>query len=416
MPFREFLISAFCLRVLAMKLNHRHARAIFSLGLLLLQIGLGTGCAAAVPVVTDPATETHWPLEGGNVGRTRQAEAQIAPPLRVASEIPIAQSGEFVSPISYADGLVYADGEASLHVFPQASDEAAWEIQLPGYFLSPLISGNRVFVRAESGGEGFLFALDARNGAKLWQFRFPQVGSEHQNIGGHVTSPVLAGGKLLVASARVFYALDPETGQIDWELPLAEPVASSAAAGEGLAYISDFTHTYAVDIATGAEQWRFSGQDATLFFAPVVREGRVLIGLGSELVALDAATGDVLWRTGMGTAPVVPGGATSDVAFGKSTHELTAYDMQDGTPLWRYSALNFVSLPCISGDYLYTIIRLGHASQVIALTLHSGEEVWRSDPMALARSAPVVANGQVYVRSESGTIVAFSSSPTPRTG
>lgn len=397
-----------------MKSDARYALAVVGLGVLLLHTWLLVGCTVHTPAV--PALATNWPLEGGDAGRTRQAEAQITPPLRLASEIPIAQSGEFVSPISYADGRVYADGEASLHVFARASREAAWEIQLPGYFLSPLISEDRVFVRAESGEKGFLFALDARSGAKQWQFQFPQVGSEHQNIGGHVTSPVLAEGKLLVASARVFYALDPETGEIEWTLPLVEPVSSSAAAGEGLAYISDFTHTYAVDIATGAEQWRFSGQEITLFFAPVVHNGRVLIGRGTELVALDAQTGAVLWRTGIGAAAMVPGGATDDIAFGKSTHALTAYDLQDGTPLWRYTALNFVSLPCISGDYLYTIVRLGPASQVVALTLHSGEEVWRSDPMNLARSAPVVADGQVYVRSESGTIVVFAARPAPGTG
>ncbi len=394
-----------------MKFAPRLTLAHICVGLLLLQTGGLAGCTVQPAVPSEPATETPWLLEGGNAGRTRQTASQVTPPLQLTREIPIAQSGEFVSPIAYADGRVYADGEASLHAFPRAAREAAWEIQLPGYFLSPLIRDDTVFVRAESGGKGFVFALDAHSGAKRWQFQFPQVGSEHQNIGGHVTSPVVAGDRLLVASARVFYALEPETGRIAWELPLAEPVASSAAAAGNLAYIADFTHTYAIDIATGQERWRFTGQDITLFFAPVVQAGRVLIGSGTALVALDAATGKVLWRTGTGTAPVVPGGATLDMAFGKSVRTLTAYDLQDGTPLWSYEALNFVSLPCIAGEYLYTIIRLGHASQVVALAVHSGAEVWRSDPLPLARSAPVVAAGQIYVRSESGTIVVFSSPP-----
>ncbi len=399
-----------------MQFNSRRALTFACLWAIVGLTGLLAGCTTPAPTMANSVPQSDWRLEGGNRGRTREAEAQIAPPLRVEREIPIPESGEFVSPVSYAEGLVYADGEASLHVFPATSSEAAWEIRLPGYFLSPLIHDNQVFVRAESGDKGFLFALDAQSGAKQWQFQFPEVGSVHQNLGGHVTSPLWAGDKVLVASAQVFYALNPKSGQIEWQLPLTEPVASSAAAGKNLAYIADFTHTYAVDLITGAEQWRFTGQEPTLFFAPVVRNGRVLIASGSDLVALDAETGDVLWRTAGNATSVVPGGATSNLAFGKSTHTLTAYDLQDGAPLWSYAALNFVSLPCISGAYLYTIIRLGQASQVVALNLRSGEEVWRSDPMNLARSAPVVANGRVYVRTERGTIVAFSASPTNSAG
>ena len=148
----------------------------------------------------------------------------------------------------------------------------------------------------------------------------------------------------------------------------------------------------------------------------MIRDGRVFVGLGTQLLALDAQTGVELWRTEIGTSPVVPAGATADLVFGKSVQTLTAYDPQDGTPLWNYTTLNFISLPAISENHLFTIIRLGHASQLIALSLHTGEEVWHSDPMDLARSAPIIASGKVYVRSESGSIVALSSDPNFSSG
>ena len=275
-----------------------------------------------------------------------------------------------------------------------------------------MIHSKKVFVRAESGDKGFLFALDALSGAKLWQFQFPKVGSEHQNVGGHVTSPVAAGGKLLVASAKVFYALNLETGLVEWEFSLAEPVSSSAAASEGIAYIADFTHIYAVEIETGEEKWRFTGQDPSLFFAPVIRNGHVYIGSGTELMALDIATGEEAWRAGTGSSPVVPAGATPSLALAKSTHALTAFDAQNGAPVWHYSTLNFISLPAMSANHLYTIIRLGPASQLVALDLHTGEEVWRSIPMQLARSAPIIAQGKIIVRTESGSIVSFAADTT----
>ena len=167
-----------------MQIDLRRLLIVLGLGTMIVNAGLLASCTPFVPPLPVAAPETNWSVEGGNEGRTRESESQLAPPLILEREIPIAESGEFVSPISYAEGFVYADGEASLHVFPATSDEAAWEIRLPGYFLSPLVKNKRVFVRAESAGVGFLFALDAQTGAKDWQFQFPQVGSEHQNIGG----------------------------------------------------------------------------------------------------------------------------------------------------------------------------------------------------------------------------------------
>lgn len=382
-----------------------------------LAIGwLATGCAVAPPQPVLTGTGAPWPLEGGTSGRTRQAAEPLAPPLQLVREIAIPDSGEFVSPITYAQGHVYADTEASLHVFAATADTVAWDIQLPGFFLSPLVAEDRLFVRAEAGDEGFLFALDALTGHKLWQFQFPHVGSEFQNVGGHVTSPVLDRDRLLVASGQVFYALHPETGAVAWELPLQEPVTSSAAAADGVAYIADFTHTYAVDIATGSELWRFAGSELSLFFAPVIQDGRVFIGHGAELVALEAVGGKVLWRTGRGTAPVLPAGAAADRVFGKTTRALTAHAVLDGAELWRYETLNFVSMPCVAGEHLYTIVRLGPASQVVALDLQTGAEVWRSEPLPLARTAPVIAGGKLYVRSEKGAIMEFIPVPSANSG
>lgn len=395
-----------------MHLYARHFPLNLGLWVLSMIACLLASCAAPGSIAPVTGTQTIWPLEGGNAGRTRFVESPISPPLQLQREIPLPESGEFVSPISFADGLVYADGEASLHVYPANSDKAAWEIQLPGYFLSPLIHGKKVFVRAESGDEGYIFALDALSGAKLWQFQFPRVGSEHQNVGGHVTSPVVGGDKILVASAKVFYALNPETGLVEWEFSLAEPVSSSAAASEGIAYIADFTHIYAVAIETGEEKWRFTGQDPSIFFAPVIRNGHVYIGSGTELKALDIATGEEAWRAGTGSSPIVPAGATPELALAKSTHALTAFNTQDGTTVWHYSTLNFISLPAMSADHLYAINRLGPESQLVALDLHTGEEVWRSIPMQLARSAPIIAQEKVIVRTESGSIVTFAADAT----
>lgn len=383
------------------------ARFLLLVGLLWGMGAVLGGCTYVEP--PNPHQQVNWLMEGGTAGRTRHSDFRLTPPLRLGPEIAVPDSGEFVSPVAYADGLLYADTEASLHVLHAGTGEVAWEIQLPGYFLSPLVWRERVFVRAESGDTGYLFALDAGNGTKLWQFQFPAVGSEYQNIGGHVTSPVIANATLLVASARTLYALHPDTGDIQWETTLEEPVASSVAANEHMAYVSDFFHTYAVQMETGQEVWRFRGQEPSLFFAPVLWQDRVFVTNGRWLHALDAASGQELWQAEHDMAPLIPAGAVGDLVLSKTNRALVAFDVQTGERRWRYETLNFVALPSLADTYLYTLIRLGAGSHVVALDLATGQEIWRSPQMSLSRSAPVSAGGQLFVRSTEGAIISLQS-------
>ncbi len=364
-----------------------------------------SGCT--VPTPTNPYLQVNWPGEGATAGRTRVADFPLVPPLRLDREFPVPDSGEFVSPIAYADGFLYADTEASLHVLDMTTGDVVWDIQLPGFFLSPWVWQDRVFVRAESGDTGYLFALDARNGAKLWQFRFPDVGSEYQNIGGHVTSPVQVRDTLLVASARTLYALNAETGAVRWETGLSEPVASSVAANDRIAYVADFFHTYAIDVTTGAEIWRFQGTEPSLFFAPVLRDDRVFVTNDRWLYALDAESGHLLWQAEHDSSPLIPAGAAGDLVMSKTNRTLTAFDIQTGEQRWRYETLNFVSLPSRVNTHLYALIRLGEGSHIVALDAATGQEVWRSAKMDLARSAPVSAGGRLFARSIQGAIISL---------
>ena len=101
-------------------MTHLYVRHyLLSLGLCVLSMiaCLLVSCTAPGFVAPVTGTQTNWPLEGGNAGRTRFVESPISPPLQFQQEILLTESGEFVSPISFAEGLVYADGEASLHVY-----------------------------------------------------------------------------------------------------------------------------------------------------------------------------------------------------------------------------------------------------------------------------------------------------------
>ncbi|HZR32877.1 MAG TPA: PQQ-binding-like beta-propeller repeat protein [Terriglobales bacterium] len=89
------------------------------------------------------------------------------------------------------------------------------------------------------------------------------------------------------------------TGAVRWKYETGLGIASSPAASGDLAVVgSKDGYLYAFDIPTGQLRWKTQvGQVATA--PPVFGDGFVCIQSGGTL-ALDAGSGRVLWRAGLG--------------------------------------------------------------------------------------------------------------------
>lgn len=314
---------------------------------------------------------------------------------------------QFSSPVGIAQGALLADGEEILYALDAANGRERWRFNLAGAFLSPAVDDNRVFVRSESGQDGFIYALTLEQGSKLWQFRFPAVGSSYDNVGGHVTSPLVAGQRVLVGAAQSLYALDVENGAVAWEYQLQSPIASSVAVADGTVFVSDFTHLYALSLADGSEAWRFSFEAVSLFFSPVILEDQVVITSYDTVYSLHRESGQLTWAKQLPGLQLIPAGGYGEQVYVKSTNTLIALDSANGDELWRYASLNFVSLPVVTAEHLYVIDRFGDGSHLLALGREDGQEAWRSEKAQLARSAPVVAQGRLFVRTENGRILIY---------
>jgi polyvinyl alcohol dehydrogenase (cytochrome) len=141
--------------------------------------------------------------------------------------------------------------------------------------------------------------------------------------------PTIAGGRLFVASENSeVHALDPKTGCTHWTFKAQAgvrtaltvgPYAVAASTGQAVYFGDTKANAYAVDANTGLMIWIRKVDDhasAALTGAPAVYGGKVYVpvqGLNEEgtggrggyqcctfrgsLVALDASTGAVLWKT-----------------------------------------------------------------------------------------------------------------------
>jgi outer membrane protein assembly factor BamB len=352
----------------------------------------------------------NWPMEGYGPGRGRMTSEVIPVPLVLENEYTVIGDAQFASPIAIADGLLFAEGDKQLHALSLQDGTEHWSFDLPGSFLSPAISKDAVFVRAEVGSEGFVFALTPNSGAKRWQYKFAEVGSSYNNIGGHVSSPVMVDDLVLVGASRSFHALDAKTGEEKWRFDAKDPLASSAAVAGDTVYVTDFKQLFALDLHTGQERWHFAHATVTLLFAPIVVGDRVVITSADTIYALDRNSGQLLWQQqSVKGVPLVPAAATDSEVYIKSAKELMAFRWQDGAALWQYAATNFVSLPALTSEYAYVVTRADGGSQLRALQRADGKEVWRMDNNRLSNAAPVATGGRVYVRTVDGHVLAYMS-------
>ena len=179
---------------------------------------------------------------------------------------------------------------------------------------------NTRFQPAKQGG---LTASDVPKLTLKWAFGFPGVLSAR-------AQPAVTGGRLFTASETgTVYALDARTGCTYWTFraqagvrsaPNVGPYKSASGATRYAVYFGDSrANAYAVDADTGQQIWTRKMDDhpgAVVTGAPTLYDGRLYVpvaGIGEEgagarpdyecctfrgsLVALDATTGAVVWKT-----------------------------------------------------------------------------------------------------------------------
>jgi outer membrane protein assembly factor BamB len=361
----------------------------------------------------DPATSSSglgdWLMEGSNPARTRMTPALLNIPLSQQREIGIASVDESASPPVISRGMLLTETSKNLRAFDLATGQQRWIFSEVGSYISPAVAGDRVFIRAEADNKGQVYAINLRSGQKLWSFIPRRFSSAANNYyGGHLTSPVIVNDIVFVGAGKEVYALDAATGATRWEFAAQDYITSSPAIADGQVYISDFRYVYAIDQQKGTLRWSFPIETA-FSFSSVAADKTLLITSGKKLIALDSANGSQRWQLEIAGQSLIPAGADAKRAYVKSTETLIALDLATGQELWRFHDINYVSLPALSGQQVYIVSGAGVDTSISALDATSGTSIWKQPVQKLANTAPVIAGGAIYVRTNDGRILAFSS-------
>ena len=198
-------------------------------------------------------------------------------------------------------GKVLAPDAPSFLAVNRETGKVVWQDKSPGdrilhgQWASPSLGDvNGVMQVVFPGGDGWLYAFNARTGAPIWRFDLnpkDAVWPKTRNDG--LATPVFHGGRVYMAAGQDpengegvghLYCIDPaktgditETGRV-WHYGKIRRSISTVAVAGGLLFAADFSgFLHCLDAATGAPQWDFD-MLAAVWGSPLVADGKVYLG------------------------------------------------------------------------------------------------------------------------------------------
>lgn len=235
------------------------------------------------------------------------------------------------------------------------------------------------------------------------------------------SSPAVADGLVFVASYDTnVYAIDEYSGQQKWAFSTGSVLFSSPAVANGVVYVGSRNGgvMYALNEQTGSEIWGRGYLNYFIASSPVVADGKVFYSSwcstscfqNGQFVALDAATGAVVWSNAtlpsspLSSSPAVDSGR---VFFGLDDGSVTALNETDGKAIWRVvpgGASVIRNAPAIAYGRVY----VGSANRFFALNEITGATAWSFNTGNTNTTSAVVNNGVVYFGTGRGNVYAVN--------
>jgi outer membrane protein assembly factor BamB len=310
------------------------------------------GCREDIPTITDPVIE--WTARVG-------VEGWLNNPVIADDTVYVASAGATQFEWDNADGIYAID---------LATGTQVWFYPASFDVNGVAVSGNRVVA---TGDEGLVWGIDAGNGNAVWTYHLSAA---------VFTNPLIIGGEAIVGDASgTVTALDIDTGHGLWSASVNGAVRGGAAFdGEHIFVVGEAGEVLALD-TDGQEIWRQTitarageGAQPSVFAAPTVAGEAVVISLVRDgvygepaFIALDRATGDLLWRP-------------TDSAGVKAQ--------------WS----NVRSSPAVVGGVL--VYGEGYSNRLVAISAEDGHTLWSAEvgPLCYPQwASPAVASGQVII-------------------
>ncbi len=349
------------------------------------------------------------------------AEVDDMPELKIASR---AFRGNNASATSAARGIATSWNLS-------AKKNILWQSSIPKHgYNSPVITGRNVFITGADAKARELYCYDVWTGELKWTVKADGIAGSPSSMPkvnadtGLAASTVATNGEevcAIFATGDVICA-DME-GKRLWAKNIGQPDNHYGYASSLLIYGNTLIIQYqnnsnaqilALNTKNGNTAWSKKGNDKIAWSSPIIATlgGKTaLVVMGNPAIAAyNIGNGSELWRVEcmsgeVGSSPTCAGG----VVFGASEYaKCVAIDGATGEVLWEASDyLPECSSLAATKDLVFCATSYG---MVCAYDAKTGEVKKEHDLTTPFYSSPVVVDGKVYLFSNSGKVYIFSAS------
>ena len=265
--------------------------------------------------------------------------------------------------------------------WPVGGPRLIWKAQGLGEgYSSFAVVGGRLYTQGQQGGQQFVLAIDVNTGKQLWKTPTGRA-FDNDRGGGPRGTPTIDGNRVYALAADgTLVCLEAETGKRVWGYRIGEKFGGSV------------------------PEWGYSE-------SALIEGDRIIVtpgGRGASVVALNKATGDLLWKSqddaaAYSSAVPFDAGGTRGLAILTASAAI-GLDMKNGALLWRYARVANdtanVATPIVHNGHVFVSTDYSTGCALLKLTEDGGSvkatEVYFNRNMRNHYTTSVLVGEHVY--------------------
>lgn len=258
--------------------------------------------------------------------------------------------------------------------WPAEGPRVVWKAEVGAGFSSFAVAQGRVFTLGNAQDKDTVFCFEAETGRSLWSHSYPAELGDKFYDGGTSGTPTVDGERVYTLSRwGDLFCFEAAGGKVVWSKKIPE------------------------ETGLPIPDWGFGG-------SPLVHEGLLVLNLGEGGVALDKATGRVVWKSaaqepGYSTPLPLKRGGDPLVLLSTGKSYL-AVDPRTGKEAWRVRWVTQYGVnaadPVTDGDRLFLSTGYGKGAALFKLGAGEPELAWQNKAMRNQMNPSVLLGGHVY--------------------
>ena len=338
-------------------------------------------------------------------------------------------NGGVVSTPIIVNGRVYVGSQdKNIYCLDSRDGRLLWNFATEARIKSsPAVVNGRVYIGPD---DGYVYSLDAKDGSLIWKsYAGGYIDAHFDAITGIRSSPIVVNNRLYVGSLDTnLYCLDTDNGDVMWTYKTDGPITSSPAVSDGAVYVTSQEPTsgalYKIDAINGDFIWKLdipyilsADRGIDLHVSPTVAEGIIFVATNKdEYHGVNATTGEDVWTfvTARGTEDA-GGYLVGSMAYhdGKlfiiDMFFITALDAKTGEVIWKsWQGTELYASPTYADGKVYVAT---DRRIIYVLNASDGKRLSFFEPASNCWSSPAVYEGRMYIGSNDWNVYCFGNYP-----